>query len=82
MKKYVKPELFYEHFELSQHIADCAWELQQGSKEACYAIGDTDKQPYGPDVPLFDANHCNMMSGALEEFCYPGGKPMTNTFIS
>ena len=25
MKKYVKPEIYYENFELSQHIADCGW---------------------------------------------------------
>ena len=40
MKKYVKPELFYERFELSQHIADCAWELTSGSKETCSANPD------------------------------------------
>ncbi len=26
MKKYVKPELFYEHFELSQQIAACTFD--------------------------------------------------------
>ena len=26
MKKYVTPELFYEHFELSQQIAACAFD--------------------------------------------------------
>ena len=30
MKKYVKPELFYEHFELSTHIADCMFEYVNG----------------------------------------------------
>ncbi len=31
MKKYVKPELFFENYELSQHIAACAWDLIEGS---------------------------------------------------
>ena len=30
MKAYVKPELFYEHFELSQHVASCTLVLNQG----------------------------------------------------
>lgn len=29
MKKYVKPELFYERYELTEQIANCAWELNQ-----------------------------------------------------
>ena len=40
MKKYVKPELFYERFELSQHIADCAWELTQADEKTCSADPD------------------------------------------
>lgn len=45
MKKYVKPELFYEQFELSQHIADCAWEWKNNTDETrgCYADADPDK---------------------------------------
>ena len=33
MKNYVKPELFYERYELSQHIADCAWEVNYEKTE-------------------------------------------------
>lgn len=41
MKKYVKPELFYEHYELSQHIADCAWEWLNDEEEGvCIATSD------------------------------------------
>lgn len=40
MKAYVKPELFYERYELSQHIADCALELQLNDSASCYAIPD------------------------------------------
>lgn len=38
MKKYVKPELFYEKFELSQHIASC-W-IQLNHTEDCNEIKD------------------------------------------
>lgn len=41
MKKYVKPELFFEQFELSTHIADCAWELVNSSDaNSCAAKPD------------------------------------------
>ena len=32
-KKYEKPKIIYEKFDLSQHIADCAWELTNSTKE-------------------------------------------------
>lgn len=41
MKKYVKPELIYEHFELSQQIAACQFDLHnQGNEVDCQFIGD------------------------------------------
>ena len=37
MKAYVKPELFYERYELSKHIADCGIEFKNSTKvEECY----------------------------------------------
>lgn len=42
MKTYVKPELFFESFELSQHIAGCSLKLTQdvGACNASGSIGD------------------------------------------
>ena len=40
MKKYVKPEMFYERFELSEHIADCGWEMNSQSVDKCTADPD------------------------------------------
>lgn len=40
MKEYVKPELYYESFELSQHIAGCNLTLEQESALVCDASGD------------------------------------------
>lgn len=43
MKKYVKPELFYEDFELSQHIAGCNLTLiENTSPMNCAGIGSID----------------------------------------
>lgn len=35
MKKYVKPELFFESFELSQSIAACGIDVNLASKAEC-----------------------------------------------
>lgn len=40
MKKYVKPELFYESFELSQNIAACGWDLNSADIDNCRAYYD------------------------------------------
>ena len=40
MKKYVKPEMILERYELSHTIADCAWEIQMGDPNTCMASGD------------------------------------------
>lgn len=40
MKAYVKPELFYERYELSQHIANCDVELKIGDVKSCHGIAD------------------------------------------
>ena len=33
MKPYVKPELYFESFELAQHIAACAWDMKNQNNE-------------------------------------------------
>jgi len=38
MKKYVKPELFYERYELTEQIAACAWDMNS-QERACSATG-------------------------------------------
>ena len=40
MKQYVKPELYLESFELSQHIAGCSLVLQSAEPETCTAQGE------------------------------------------
>ena len=43
MKKYVKPELFYEGFELSQQIAACDYDSEHTSAdESCTFTSDID----------------------------------------
>lgn len=83
MKKYVKPELFYERFELSQHIADCAWELEF-LKDACVAKPDTSKFPsdYGTLFTTVLNCHNTTDDGVYSDYCYHGGGSHANVFRS
>lgn len=90
MKKYVKPELVYEKFELSQHIADCAWELTNFTKDTCSAEADPDYlKPYydlgyklfmsGPSCVLIPQSEPN---GNYSDYCYHDGAQGVNVFAS
>ncbi len=85
MKKYVKPELFYERFELTQHIADCAWELTSGSKDSCSAQADPDFLPTFSGVNLFTLSDlgCTLIPGQnYSDYCYHDGAQGVNVFKS
>lgn len=85
VKKYVKPELFYEFYELSQHIADCAWELKNWTDVSlCEVVPDLDKFPYlTPEDKLFaDFPVCTRLREDFEDFCYQNGSALANLFVS
>ncbi len=78
MKKYVKPELFYEQFEVSQHIASCSGEqLDFGSTETC-SVKD------GPFAGFFCGSHCSTdVTGVeIEDYCYTNGEDGMSLFTS
>lgn len=73
MKNYVKPELFYERYEVSQHIADCAWEwVNSTDASTCKAIPDTQgKLPGMPVIFLYEENGCVFTDAKeYENYCY------------
>lgn len=80
MKTYVKPELYYEHYELSQHIADCAIELQYGDAHSCIAYADSKFIPGLEGTAIFTADNGSCASGDM--FCYTAGSDGFNTFRS
>ena len=57
MKKYVKPELFFESFELSQQIAACQFDLDENTSNniPCEFVA-TDNAPF--DVTIFSKDAC------------------------
>lgn len=81
MKKYVKPELFYERFELTEHIAVCAFDSmnRSGHPESCAFTGSTDKD--APEVTIF-LNGNAQCEWPLDSYCYYTGTNGMNTFNS
>ncbi|MDD6262311.1 MAG: hypothetical protein PUA83_04365 [Clostridiales bacterium] len=80
MKAYVKPDLVYENFELSENIAACGWDLNQNSKDVCVAAGDPN---FGNSGNLFIANiACTITPDMLETYCYEVSTTGNNVFQS
>ena len=71
MKKYVKPELVYESFELTQQIAACRFDSQN-------TANDDDCQFYGWDavlgefITIFKSNCTNTDNNewVVDSYCY------------
>ena len=84
MKKYVKPELFYEQFESSKHIADCAWELTSREPAECEEVAepDTEKIPVPGNLFVSEENGCTVTSEEYQDYCYQGGAEGANVFKS
>lgn len=83
MKKYVKPELFYERFELSQHIADCQWEFEGAKSNVCPAYPDENNLG-SPVLFLADNTTCMLEDGGSNQiYCYqPGTDGLPKVVIS
>lgn len=71
MKKYVKPELFYESFELSQQIAACAYDSHNTSSEDCVFTGDDGLMIFRSGCGGKDAAGNDIFF--VESFCYHNG---------
>ena len=75
MKKYMKPELFYERYELTQHIADCQWEMKTNmDSNNCVAFGEKDSVYEG--MSLFVSSAVCLFAtedSVWEDYCYHSG---------
>ena len=73
MKKYVKPDLYFESFQLDQHIAACGFDMVNSrSPEECVSHGDTHGiyPDYSGQAVLFANTNCEV---APEQYCYING---------
>lgn len=68
MKKYVKPELFYESFELSQQIAACDFDSNNTANDENCRFSGVDKD-WGP-ITIFMNNCGNDGTVQAESYCY------------
>lgn len=80
MKKYVKPELFFERYELSQHIAACTWDLNSANEDTCNFKADPSQDPsLSPEYFfLTEGKNCNFEG----PYCYMNAETGLNTFNS
>lgn len=82
MKKYVKPELILEHYELSNTIADCAWEIQSVEPNTCTAYGD-EKHGLGKYHLFMEGfTGCTYTPEVIQFYCYQNGSDGMNLFKS
>ena len=85
VKKYVRPELFYEFYELSQHIADCTWELKNMTDVTiCAVLPDLDKLPFlTAEANMFaEWPTCQILREDFEDFCYQNSTLNATLFSS
>jgi len=78
MKAYVKPELYYENFEVSQHIAGCNLTLQLEDPIKCTAIGEIGSDNLSGW--FVDAN--TSCAVKVESYCYTNGSVSVTTINS
>lgn len=73
MKAYIKPDLFFESFELSQNIAVCGWDMtNQTEKTVCSAMGDETQGQF--PVSLFtETPRCDVTESDVDSYCYEPG---------
>lgn len=82
MKKYVKPELIYESFELTEQIAACDFDSKNSftTVEQCSFTGSSDNFGIGEGTYFLDTNSsCNIK---LEAYCYHASAGGVNLFNS
>ena len=68
MKKYEKPQIIIEHFEISQSVADCTWTMNLETDGKC--TGDASDKGMS-DVLFGEMQPCTLDFGVVEGMmCY------------
>lgn len=85
MKKYVKPDLFYEDFELSHNIAACTIPLNQAINSCTYGSGDL-VGVLNEDETVFNEGGCTYsvdeFTAFFENYCLQTGSSGYSLFTS
>lgn len=72
-KSYVKPELFYESFVLSQSIAACGIDVKNLSQDSCAKLDDSFWPGLGGMKVFADNTSCEVGIDTIEVYCYTVG---------
>ena len=83
MKTYVKPELFYESFEMNQSIAACEYDMNLQAEKGCTGEWDIDldNSTDAVDKNLF-LDVTEACKSKVEGYCYFNANNSINTFQS
>lgn len=82
-KAYEKPRAYVERFELSQHIAACAWDMTNQSNESmCVATADTEWGLPGGLTMFTESPRCTVTPDIFEDYCYTSSTEGGNLFNS
>lgn len=75
MRPYVKPELYCETFELSQHIAACGIDVNFAKVTEADCQPKLDPEFWGGmnDAVFNSSEGCSMDIGVIEVYCYTTG---------
>lgn len=79
MKKYEKPQILIEKFEVSQHIADCFWTMNSDANGSC--TGDANDQGM-PAILFSDVQGCDVPYEFGEDMCYTNAQDGKVIFMS
>lgn len=84
MKAYVKPDLFYENFELSHSVASCGTSVKMNaSPENCtYDAGRISNWLEGNTIFANEGCNLNPDEGVFEQYCYQTGTEEFKLFAS
>lgn len=82
MKKYVKPELLYERFVLSEQIAACKFDSNNTNQDVanCEFTGSDEENAIPNGTYFTEANI--MCSAKFDAYCYHNGTVGANLFNS
>ena len=82
MKTYVKPDLYYENFELSQSVASCSVDGDDITTSANFHNGETCSYDFGITLFIDGNTLCEEDYKEFEIYCYQTGGDGLNFFSS
>lgn len=72
MKTYEKPQILFESFEMSQHVAACGWDMSNfKDPKECSALGDSIDFTNPPITIFVEGNGlCTDLEVNEKDYCY------------